>query len=89
MQSRPCGEGILLVGVDLLGKRKKFSVSLEKLQGFLTYSGHSALCSPMWFDYMHSTGKSVELYNLGEKNSGLGNLETLLVQLQCRTDPRS
>lgn len=40
---------------------------LEKLQGLVTYSSCSALCSPMWLDYMHPTGKSVELYNLGEK----------------------
>lgn len=77
-----------MVGVDLLGNRKKFAVSLEKLQGFVAYSDCSALCSPMWLDYMHLTGKSAGLYNLGKENPELGDLYTLLVQLQCRTDPR-
>lgn len=86
MQRSTYGKGILLVGVDLLGKREKFALSLEKLQGFVTYSGCSALCSPMWLDHLHPIGKSVGLSNLGEK---LGHLETLSVQLQCRTDPRS
>lgn len=58
------------VGVDLLGKRKKFAVSLEKLQVFVTYSGCSALCSPMCLDYMHPIGKSVGLSNLGGKIRG-------------------
>lgn len=86
---RSARKGILVVGVDLLGKRKKFAVPLEKLQGFVAYSDCSALCSPVWLDYMHLTRKSVGVYNLGEKNPGLGDLETLFVQLQCRTDPRS
>lgn len=67
MQRSTCGKEIVLAGVNMLGK--KFAVSLEKLQGFVTYSGCSALCSPMWLDYMHPTGKSVGFYNLGGKKS--------------------